>query len=662
MIEARSMSKVASAYVVNHEYCFSCIITEEHQVETLDEIRSYAELKSDPRADLPSSFTICSSVMTTYGSGQIFFTLLGKDGNKWLGSLLKVNNKTTFYHGSWVQEKLPPVFAHQWVRSCMTVNSESGLLQWVVDGVLVENATFAHVKNAKNKPTDLTGKIVLGAWQSSGAKKWISESNQVRNLDIFSTALSIGEMQQHTMGRNCSPEGDYLGWGQMRWNLKGQVSIETVDEKEPCMGHPSFNLYPARYSSMESCKHFCQKMGSRSPPVVTLEQWTNLQRVLDGLIINRGAEDIWLALNDTDTEEKWVDNYDGNMVNFSLPWASGEPNGWKSENCAVLFQEMGILFDYPCDDLNWAHACMCERYPTPYLRLRGLCSKSSVQDTLYQPMNSLTDFTRLTLVGLRTSIEFDDKEMTWTLSDKESNVTGISGASHKSFTLGRHNWTIREDMGCSIEGKEYTTELKMSGCLEGNFTCNDGQCVSMDQRCDQLPDCRDKSDEENCNIVVLEKSYNKNVPPIISQNEGANVSVSIDILKLVDIKEEDYSIEIQFSITLTWKENRATYHNLKHRTSLNALTKEEIHKLWLPKVIYENTDQKDTTRLGDREWEWETRVVVDRQGNFTRSEVNVVDEIEVFNGVENNLIMSQTYTREFQCAYDFSRYPFDTQV
>ena len=134
-------------------------------------------------------------------------------------------------------------------------------------------------------------------------------------------------------------------------------------------------------------------------------------------------------------------------------------------------------------------------------------------------MNNLTDFTRLTLVGLRTLIEFDATERIWILTDAESNVTGVSRAPHNSYTLGRHNWTIRGDGRCSRDGREYTTELKMSGCQDGNFTCNDGQCVSMDQRCDQLPDCRDMSDEENCKILVLEKSFNKNVPPIVSKNE-----------------------------------------------------------------------------------------------------------------------------------------------
>ena len=203
----------------------------------------------------------------------------------------------------------------------------------------------------------------------------------------------------------------------------------------------------------------------------------------------------------------------------------------------------------------------------------------------------------------------------------------------------------------------------MSGCQEGEFTCNDGQCVSLEQRCNQLPDCRDESDEKNCKVLVLKDGYNKNVPPVTSGVKKVNVSISLDILNLVDIKEEDYSVEIQFSITLKWKENRATYHNLKHEKTLNALTSQEIGELWLPEVIYENTDQKETTRLGEfGNGEWKTRVVVNRQGNFTRSKLDVVDEIEIFKGFENSLIMSQTYTHDFQCSYDFSMYPFDTQV
>ena len=152
------------------------------------------------------------------------------------------------------------------------------------------------------------------------------------------------------------------------------------------------------------------------------------------------------------------------------------------------------------------------------------------------------------------------------------------------------------------------------------------------------------------------------IPPIDSDAPAFNVSVSIDILKLVDIDEEDYSIEIQFEITLVWKEKRATFQNLKKMDSLNTLTPKDIGTLWLPKVIYENTDQKQTTRLGSN-WEWETKVIVRReQQQGTMSGLESVDETEIFKGSENSLVMNQTYTHTFQCNYELSYYPFDTQV
>ena len=55
-------------------------------------------------------------------------------------------------------------------------------------------------------------------------------------------------------------------------------------------------------------------------------------------------------------------------------------------------------------------------------------------------------------------------------------------------------------------------------------------------------------------------------------------------------------------------------------------------------------------------------MTVTREGNFTRSEIEEVDEAEIFEGAENRLTMNQTYTWEFQCKYELQRYPFDTQV
>ena len=658
----RETTTTHETYVIDNEFCLSCLGEEEREAkDTFEEVHSNAVLKTDPSANLPSSFTICSSSQTTYGSKQTFFSLLGIDGNKWLSLAMQVHNQTSFYHGRWAQVKLPRVFAYQWVRSCVAVNSASGLLQWVVDGVLVENAIVSHLKDVENKPLDLAGKVVIGVWQDTGARQWRSDSwtsNQVTNLNIFSTTLTIEEMKQITFGGKCGVAGDYLAWNMMQWILKGDTSIETVDQKVPCTRQYSLNLYPTPFTSAKSCMRFCENLGSRSPALLHSHHWENLQRIFDEVKWPK-AEGIWLALDDTGSENSWVDFYDQSEVNFTLPWAPEEPNGGRGENCAAL-RPTTAMVDFPCKNPNWSNACMCERTSTPYVRLRGLCSRSAVRDTLFQPINNVTDFTKLTLVGLRTSITYDQKEMTWVLNDKESNVTG---APYKSFTLGRQNWSIKGDHGCSRGGKEYTAELKMSGCQEGNFTCNDGQCVSMSKRCNQLHDCRDESDEDNCKVLVLKVGYNKKIPPF-GQDSNVNVSVSINFLRVVDIAEEDYRIENQFEMSLMWKDSRVTFQNLKLADSLNALSHEDMHKLWLPKVVYENTDQKESTRLGTTgNWEWETRIVARKEVKHgTLSGLQSIDEAEIFEGSENSLMMNQTYTHGFQCNFQLSYYPFDTQV
>ena len=265
-------------------------------------------------------------------------------------------------------------------------------------------------------------------------------------------------------------------------------------------------------------------------------------------------------------------------------------------------------------------------------------------------------------------LKFNSSLNKWTLQDKRSNVTAVADASQFSYALGKHNWTISGDADqCSKGQASYTIEMKLTGCKEGQFTCDDGQCVAIEQRCNQLTNCRDKSDEIGCKILTLGYGYSKKIPPITSTTQYDDfmrpvaVKISLTLLKVVAIEEERHSIELQFQITLEWKENRATYHNLKRKSYLNALSADDINQLWLPLVVYTNTDQQETTRLG-MGWEWATKVLVKREGRPETSENEMLEEIEMFSGDENSLSMVQSYTHEFQCVYQLEKYPFDTQV
>ena len=83
--------------------------------------------------------------------------------------------------------------------------------------------------------------------------------------------------------------------------------------------------------------------------------------------------------------------------------------------------------------------------------------------------------------------------------------------------------------------------------------------------------------------------------------------------------------------------------------------------VYSPQVIYWNTDQEETTRLGET-WEWKTIMMVQRDSEPTQNPLTEIDEAEILQGAENRLRMEQTYTHAFQCVFKLSKYPFDTQV
>ena len=137
--------------------------------------------------------------------------------------------------------------------------------------------------------------------------------------------------------------------------------------------------------------------------------------------------------------------------------------------------------------------------------------------------------------------------------------------------------------------------------------------------------------------------------------------LNLALQRVVAIEEDDYSISFKFKINLIWRENRVSYQNLKHDSTSNLFTQEEVNMIWLPRVVYWNTDQEETTRLG-AEWEWATDISVEREGEPVRNSEENIDEAEIFHGAENSLNMEQTYTHAFQCVFKLGKYPFDTQV
>ena len=280
--ETRSVTSV-----VSQAFCESTLPAEDKGAKkTLEEVHTYAELKHDPRASLPDSFTVCSSILTT-GCGSdrwsTFFTILDNNKTQLLAPMYKHGmykngsieslfmltfSKTT---SGMVIGKTSSMFPNQWIKSCLAINTTSGLIHWVVEGTLILTMISEEVK--KSQIRDLRKKVVLGS--RSYTDIWYAVSQKVANLNIFASALSIEMMESMTKGGSCvKEEGDYLAWGDMEWILHGQARIETTEKEEISNEKALVDLYYTPFPGMDSCMHHCENLGSRVPSVATFQEWT----------------------------------------------------------------------------------------------------------------------------------------------------------------------------------------------------------------------------------------------------------------------------------------------------------------------------------------------------------------------------------------------------
>ena len=107
----------------------------------------------------------------------------------------------------------------------------------------------------------------------------------------------------------------------------------------------------------------------------------------------------------------------------------------------------------------------------------------------------------------------------------------------------------------------------------------------MEERCDQIVHCKDKSDENNCKLIVFEDNYNSKVPPFTINKADKSVvpvkvKVSTSLMNVLAISESDHTMDLKLGITLKWYDYRVRYHNLKTEEALNVLSVNEVSTVY----------------------------------------------------------------------------------
>jgi hypothetical protein len=126
-------------------------------------------------------------------------------------------------------------------------------------------------------------------------------------------------------------------------------------------------------------------------------------------------------------------------------------------------------------------------------------------------------------------------------------------------------------------------------CLKSEYGCDDGNCIPINKRCNEMADCDDSSDESDCKTIDFDlDSYRKEKPPVqfpgkqtpVSENL-TSVLVDISILSLGSFEELGMTFKSRVMVVLTWLDNRLEFVNLKAgKIRGNGIGKDEGEKVW----------------------------------------------------------------------------------
>ena len=179
----------------------------------------------------------------------------------------------------------------------------------------------------------------------------------------------------------------------------------------------------------------------------------------------------------------------------------------------------------------------------------------------------------------------------------------------------------------------------------------------MDDRCDGIFQCEDKSDGDDCDLFDTDKeTYNKDYPPR-KEGKPVEVKVNVSIVAIQNIKEIDMTFSTKFTLSLEWYDERIRFSNLKNEDLTNLVGYQNMEKIWIPPLIFNNT-KKNIMVVPQPT----ASLFINKRGNYTVAPPSSVNEDFYYQGSENVFVYKIDYEMTCNCIFNLYEYPFDTQT
>jgi hypothetical protein len=325
---------------------------------------------------------------------------------------------------------------------------------------------------------------------------------------------------------------------------------------------------------------FCSRLGAGIGQLASFSGRASWQLAWDTQLANKipTIESVFWPFRRTETDPTFTTVYNLSEPG-KIPWYPGQPNEG-NENC-VTCNRGGCINAY-CTLPNYI---VCS-FPgqAPRLRMRGNCPDSDM-DTHFYPSILAGNLIWVGLTG--TYIRYEDASGLWVARVLRSEVWSTSEAPYNSFLLGTTLWKFYENRRCTASLQE-TRRQSLTACGLAEFNCNNGDCIEMELRCNGVPDCSDRSDEMDCNILSEPSEYNKELTPARPE-----LKASVDLINILRMDEVNSKIRLKVRVHLEWSDSRLRFLNLRPNRVQNSLTGSEEGNIWQPQLLWDNVELTD---------------------------------------------------------------------